>query len=421
MSLDLVIRQARLEDGAAPVDIGIRGGVIAGIAPRIACDAPQMQAGGNRVIRGFADSHLHLDKACLLDRVENREGTLKGALAAVTAAKRDFTTRDVYERGARVLDKAIGQGTTLIRTQVEIDPVIGLAGFDAVRQLKRDYAWALDLQICVFPQEGLHNYPGTEALLREALGQGADLLGGCPYTDSDPKAHIATVFAMAREFGVDLDFHLDFDLDTSWRHLDEVARQTIAHGMQERVAIGHVTKLSMLPPDALAQSVALMKDAGIALTVLPATDLFITGRAHDHAVPRGVAPAHAFHKGGVCCTVATNNVLNPFTPYGDCSLPRMANLFANVAQLGAEAELAACFEMICDAPFRLLGVDSALAVGSPADMVLLPNASGAASVAEIGRPLWGIKAGRQTFDAPAPRLLRPRHAQSAMADLSSAM
>ncbi|WP_245752723.1 hypothetical protein [Poseidonocella pacifica] len=57
----------------------------------------------------------------------------------------------------------------MIRTQVEIDPVIGLAGFNAVRRLQTDYAWALDLKICVFPQEGLLNYPGTEELLRAAL------------------------------------------------------------------------------------------------------------------------------------------------------------------------------------------------------------------------------------------------------------
>ncbi|WP_226622557.1 amidohydrolase family protein [Alloyangia pacifica] len=407
MTLDLIIRGARLSDGAAPVDIGVAQGRIATITPNIASDAPSLDASGGMIFRGFADSHLHLDKACMLERAVNRTGDLKGALAAVTAAKKDFTTEDVYARGARVLEQAIGQGTTLIRTQVEIDPVIGLAGFEAVKQLKADYAWALDLQICVFPQEGLLNYPGTEELLRAALEGGADLLGGCPYTDTDPEGHIALLFAMAREFDVDLDFHLDFDLDTSWRHLDEVARQTIAHGMQGRVAIGHVTKLSMLPPDALEQSVALLKGAGIALTVLPATDLFITGREHDHAVPRGVAPAHRFHAGGVCCTVATNNVLNPFTPYGDCSLPRMANLFANVAQLGGPEELAACFAMVSSDPFRLLGVSDRIEVGVPADLVLLPCESRAAAVAEIRRPVWGMRAGRMTFEAPAPRILRP--------------
>ncbi|WP_375690082.1 amidohydrolase family protein [Pseudooceanicola sp. LIPI14-2-Ac024] len=407
MSLDLIIRKARLADGAEPVDLGIAGGRIARIAPCIEGEAEVREAQGRLLIRGFADSHLHLDKACLLDRAANPEGTLKGAIAAVSAAKKGFTEDDVYARGARVLDKAVAEGTNLIRTQVEIDPVVGLAGFRAVQRLKRDYAWALDLQICVFPQEGLLNYPGTEELLRQALDEGADLLGGCPYTDSDPAGHVARVFQMAREYDVDLDFHLDFDLDTTWRHLDEVARQTVAHGYQDRVAIGHVTKLSMLPPGPLADTIALMKDAGIALTVLPATDLFMTGRDHDHAVPRGVAPAHLFHRAGVCCTVASNNVLNPFTPYGDASLPRMANLFANVAQLGAPEDLARSFAMITADPYRLLGRGGAVAEGQAADLVLLPVGSAGAAVAEIGRPLWGLKDGRPSFERAETRLFRP--------------
>lgn len=405
MSLDLVIRRARLCDGTATVDLGIQDGKIAAIETEITSDARKLDANGGRLIRGFGDSHLHLDKACLLHRTTNPSGTLKGAIEAISVAKRDFTVKDIYQRGARVLERAITQGTTLIRSQVETDPGIGLAGFEAVRQLKRDYAWALDLQICIFPQEGVLNYPGTEALLRAALKDGADLLGGCPYTDSDPEGQIALLFAMAREFDVDLDFHLDFDLDRSWRHLDEVARQTIVHKMQGRVAVGHVTKLSMLKPAVLSQTIDLMRDAGIALTTLPATDLFIAGREHTEAIPRGVAPVHKFHEAGVCCTIATNNVLNPFTPFGDCSLPRMANLFANVAQIGDVAGLERCFDMIVNDPFHLLGKDPMIAKGSAADLVLLPTQSACSSVAEIARPLWGMRGGVMTFDAPAPRLV----------------
>lgn len=407
MSLDLIIRNARLQDRSTPHDIGILNGRIETIAPSISTNAPALDAGGGLVIAGFADSHLHLDKACLLDRAENPSGTLKGAIDAVSAAKRNFTAEDVYARGARVLEKAIGQGTTLVRTQVEIDPGVRLAGFEAVRQLKADYAWGIDLQICVFPQEGLLNYPGTEELLREALDQGADLLGGCPYTDTDPEGQIKRIFGIAREYDVDIDFHLDFDLDTRWRHLDWVARETITHGMQGRVAVGHVTKLSMLPPDALAETIALMRGAGIALTVLPATDLFMTGRDHDCGIPRGVAPAHIFHQEGLCCTVATNNVLNPFTPYGDCSLPRLANLFANVAQLGSPDALEGAFAMVTDEPFRLLGRDPVIREGAAADIVALPCASRADVVAEIGRPIWGVKNGALSFEAPQPRLFRP--------------
>ena len=182
MTLDLVIRNARLSDGGAPVDLGICQGRIATIGHGLSSDARVLDAQGGRLIRGFVDSHLHLDKACLLDRAANPTGTLKGAIEAVSAAKRDFTTEDVYARGARVLEKAIGQGTNLVRAQTEIDPVVGLAGFQAVRQLKADYAWALDLQICVFPQEGLRSAGGlplyrhrSERSDRTAVRHGAAL------------------------------------------------------------------------------------------------------------------------------------------------------------------------------------------------------------------------------------------------------
>src|SRR6185436_15010274 len=108
---------------------------------------------------------------------------------------------------------------------VEVDPRIGLKGFRAVRQLARDYAWAIDVEICVFPQEGLLNDPGTEELLIEACNEGADLIGGCPYADTHPIEHIAHIFAIAQRFDLDIDFHLDFDLDPSWMHLDEVISQ----------------------------------------------------------------------------------------------------------------------------------------------------------------------------------------------------
>jgi cytosine deaminase len=84
-----------------------------------------------------------------------------------------------------------------MRTHVEIDPRIGLRSFDAIRRLKRDYAWAIDLEICVFPQEGLLNDPGAEDLIITACEAGADLIGGCPYTDSDPHGQIARIFQIA--------------------------------------------------------------------------------------------------------------------------------------------------------------------------------------------------------------------------------
>jgi cytosine deaminase len=408
MSLDLVLRQARIAGRDGQVDIGISDGRIAEIAAHTESDARAMPLDGRLAFPGFVDTHIHLDKSCIWDRCRCERGTVQEAIAAVAAAKAAFTEGDIYARAQRTLERAIVQGTTHMRTHVEIDPRIGLRGFDAIRRLKADYAWAIDLEICVFPQEGLLNDPGAEDLLVAACTAGADLIGGCPYTDSDPYGQIARIFALAERFDLDVDFHLDFDLDPSWMHLDEVCRVTEKLHRGGRVAVGHVTKLSALAPDALDAVARRLADAGVAVTVLPATDLFLMGRTHSHNAPRGVAPAHILASRGVTCSLATNNVLNPFTPFGDCSLIRMANLYANTAHAGTARELAACFDLVTTSPARLMNLDFyGIAIGHPADVVVLDCADPAAAVAELAQPVLGLKRGRPTFTRPLPVLHRP--------------
>jgi len=410
MSLDLILRDARIAGRpGATFDIGVADGRIVDVDASIASDALEERLDGRLVLPGFVETHVHLDKSCILDRCVSERGTLDEAIAQVATAKRGFTEDDVYARARRTIEKAIVQGTTRMRTHVEIDPRIGLTSFNAIRRLKRDYAWAIDLTICVFPQEGLLNDPGAEELLIAACKDGADLIGGCPYTDSDPHGQIARIFAIARDFGLDIDFHLDFDLDASRTDLDEVCRQTKAHGYGGRVAVGHVTKLSALPAERLAAAGRMLADSGVAVTVLPATDLFLMGREHDHNVPRGVAPAHRLMALGVTCSLSTNNVLNPFTPFGDGSLVRMANLYANVAQLGRPQELAACFDMVTAQPARLMNLkDYGVKPGHPADLVVVDAADEAMAIAELAQPLFGLKRGRRSFTRPPPVLHRGR-------------
>jgi cytosine deaminase len=402
MPFDFVLRSGRITGRDHElVDIGVRDGRIAAIGPRLETSPDgtrDVALDGRLLIPGFVETHIHLDKSCISDRCTCRTGTLQEAIENVAAAKLGFTVDDIYARGRRTLEKAIVQGTTRMRTHVEVDPRIGLKGFHAVLRLKRDFAWAVDLEICVFPQEGLLNDPGTEELLVEACENGADLIGGCPYTDSDPHGQIAKIFDLAKRYDFDIDFHLDFDLDPSWMHLDEVCRQTESRGWGGRVAIGHVTKLSVLDRAALETVGRRLANAGVALTVLPATDLFLMGRGAGHSVPRGVAPAHRLLGQGVICSLATNNVLNPFTPFGDCSLLRMANLYANIAQLGRPEEIQACLEMVTSLPAKLMNLgDYGIAVGNPADIVVLDCADRVSAVSELAQPLLAMKRGRMSF------------------------
>src|SRR5262249_22445672 len=232
---------------------------------------------GRVVTPGLIDAHIHLDKALISTRAPSVEGTLAEAIRVTGAAKRDFTVADIRARARRVLDMAVSHGTTSMRSHVEVDPIVGLKGLEALLPLRTEYAPALDLQLCAFAQEGILKAPGTEPLLVKALEQGADLIGGCPYNDSDAQAHIDIVFRLAREFDVDADFHVDFFDEPEHLHIDDIARRTIAQGWQGRVAVGHLTELAALAPSEQEPIIAAIRDAGIGVIMLPATDLYLMG------------------------------------------------------------------------------------------------------------------------------------------------
>jgi cytosine deaminase len=265
-----------------------------------------------------------------------------------------------------------------------------------------------DIEMCVFPQEGLTNYPGTDELLVEGLKRGAQVIGGAPRYDTDGAAQINRIFELACEFDVDIDVHLDVGPTPDQLHVHQVCELTEEYRRGGRVVVGHMAKLSTMPPDRLTSLARRMADVGVAVTVLPATDLYLMGRDQDHNVRRGVADANVLVSHGVNCSLSTNNVLNPATPYGDCSLIRMANLHANVLQVSHPQDMRECFAMLTERSARLLNLkDYGLAVGKPADLVLFDAQTPEQAIAEIRNPLAAFKRGRQTMLRSPPELIRP--------------
>ena len=411
MAFDLILRSARIAGAAddGPLnDIAIQDGAIAAIGPELAADGPERDVGGLFVSPGLIETHIHLDKSRIMDRCTAAPDRGTDHMARVAAVKPGFTQEDIYARAQATVEQCLVNGASHMRTHVELDPNVGLRGFAALQQLAADYRWAIDIEICVFAQEGWTNAPETDANIVAALRDGAQVVGGAPGYDPDHDGQIRRIFELAREYDVDVDIHLDVGYTTDDMDIHLVCQLTEEYGWGGRVAVGHGTKYASLPPDQLRRLGARLADTGVAVTVLPATDLFVTGRHLDHDVIRGVADANALLACGVNCSLSTNNVLNPFTPFGDGSLIRIANLYANVAQRGGREELADCFEMLTHRSARLLRRDDyGIGVGKPADLVVWNAGSGAEAVATIARPLYGFKRGRQSFSQSLPELHRP--------------
>jgi len=410
--MDLIVRNARLsrDPEAPPVDIGVVGGRIAAIEPALQAAGAEFDAGGSLVCGGFVETHIHLDKSNIIDRCPPESGRQPNSMQRVAAVKHSFSVEDVYERASRTLEKCIKHGATRMRTHLELDGGVEMRSFEAIEQLRRDYAWAIDIEVCVFPQEGLTDNPRSDALLVEGLKRGAKVIGAAPNYDPDHAGQVRRVFDLAREFDVDIDMHLDSGNSPDEMDIHLVCELTEKYRLGGRVAVGHMCKLATMPIANLRALARRIADAGVAVTVLPATELFMMGRDQEYNVRRGVADVNLLVEHGVNCSLSTNNVLNPFTPFGDCSLVRMANLYANICQAAAAAELAECFNMITTRAAGLMNLPRyGIAVGNDADLVVLDCTSPQAAVCELAPVLHVFKRGRRTVTRSPPVLHRPEN------------
>jgi cytosine deaminase len=212
---------------------------------------------------------------------------------------------------------------------------------------------------------------------------------------------------LAREFGVDADFHVDFFDEPEHLHLRYIIEQTTRWGWQGRVAVGHCTELGALPPTDLAPIAAGLKEAGVGVITLPATDLYLMGRKDTHRIRRGLAPVKRLLEAGVMVAAATNNVRNAFTPVGNANLLLMGFLLTVGAHMGTEQGRREVLEMLTMHPARLLRLPpSGPSLGLQADLVVWDAARHDDLVAGQAVPWVVVKRGRITVEHER-RVLEP--------------
>ena len=377
-------------------DVGVRDGRIERIGPDLAgAWGETLDIADRLVLPGFVEAHIHPDKAFIADRTEGLRAGGPSAQTLVAELKKAFTVDDIHRRARRALELAVRHGTTTMRAHVELDQFVETRGLEAMRRLQHDFAGVLDLSLIAFAQEGIFNDSVTQDLLREALSAGVPTLGGCPYMDRDQRAHIDWFFETAQAFGARLDFHADSSDDPAMLTSDYIAEQTLARGMQGRVTLGHLCTLDALEPAHRARVIDKLREARIPVISLPATELHVKGRGAARYTWRGIARIEELRAGGVNVAISTNNIVNPFTPYGHPDPLRQALVAAMAAHLGNLDQLAWLLDLVTVNAARAIGLeDYGLAEGCRADLVVLDARSPADAITEQAEKLWVVKGGR---------------------------
>jgi cytosine deaminase len=380
------ITGATLVDGSV-VDVVVEDEHVLEVGAGAGSDATErIDAAGGLVLPAYVDTHVHLDKVLIRDQLAVHDGTLKGAIDAIQAAKRDYDVEDVRRRARSVIESSVLTGTTRVRTHVDVDTIGGLVPLEGVLAAARDCAGIAEVEAIAFPLEGILRDPGCADLMVAAMEGGATIVGGMPHwetSEAGQREHVRFCFELARRFDADVDMHVDETDDGSVRTLAMVVAETERNGWQGRVTAGHVCALSAAD-DAYADDViAGCARSGITIVSNPVTNLVLQGRGDRGLVRRGTTRVRELLAAGVPVAFGQDCVHDGFYPFGRGDMLEVALVSAHAAHLVSPDELSLALAAVTTVPAAAwrLGDAYGVAAGARADLQLY----GAATWPEVLR------------------------------------
>ncbi|CAG8977085.1 hypothetical protein HYALB_00005793 [Hymenoscyphus albidus] len=364
------------------------------------------------VAPGLCHPHIHLDKCFLLSHpkysdLQTKRGDFAEAMKLTSEAKARFEHDDLMERGQALIEESVKFGVTHMRAFVEVDPAVGMKCLDAGLALKKQFSDTCYIQICVFAQDPIFSGKnGGEEMLQllnsAAAKAGVEVFGSTPYvedTKEHQKQNIRWATMIAQKHRLNLDFHLDYNLDSEESSmvpcvLEQLRKEqwpsTLGTSDSRTVVLGHCTRLT---PFSDSEWLDLRKEIGdfpISFVGLPTSDLFMMGRPKEGSDSgervRGTLQIPQLIKQyGLNAAIGTNNVGNAFTPHGSCDPLILAGLGVGIYQAGTKDDAGLLLQCVTSRARNVIGLNSskandmALLVGSPADLEVFGHESKASS------------------------------------------
>lgn len=361
--------------------------------PRIASVDPAPGPATATILPLPVEPHVHLDKAFTASRTRATVPGLFGAIAAMEEDKRHWSADDLRSRMQAAMEEAWAAGVRAIRSHVDWPGPLAPLAWGVMAEVAADWADRLPLQRSSLT--GLDDLadPAVAEAIAARVARDGSVLGAFIYRHDAIAERVATLFDLAERHDLRLDFHVDEGLDADARGLDAIIAETGRRGMGGRVLCGHACSLSIRDGDDLRRTAAAAARAGIAITIQPTANLYLQDMDHGR-MPRlrGLAPAQELRAAGVEVMLGTDNVRDPFVPFGVHDPLETLRLAWIAGHLAPEDWVGA----VTDAPARALGLPPGrIAAGEAADFLILPAPTLAEALARPGVPRRIWRAGRE--------------------------
>nr|WP_256372964.1 amidohydrolase family protein [Pseudoruegeria sp. HB172150] len=372
----MIVRNASLPDGRWGMDIAVSDGRIAAVEAGIVAEAGEVvDAAGHLVSPPFVDAHFHMDATLSLGLPRlNRSGTLLEGIALWGELKPMLTVEAMVERALRYCDLAAAKGLLAIRSHVDVsDPTLRTA--EAMIEVRQKVAPYIDLKLVAFPQDGYLRSPGAVELMERALDMGLDVVGGIPHferTMAEGAESVAALCRIAAERGLPVDMHCDESDDPMSRHVETLARETVRHGMQGRVAGSHLTSMHSMDNYYVSKLLPLMVEADIRAIANPLINITLQGRHDTYPKRRGQTRVPEMMAAGLCVAFGQDCMMDPWYPLGTGDMLDVASMGLHVAQMTSRVGMRDVFDTVTVNAAKAIGLEGyGLEPGCNGDLVVL--------------------------------------------------
>jgi cytosine deaminase len=304
---------------------------------------------------GGAPARVNLDGYLLLPAPVEPHAHADTALTAEAEGPAPGDPQDVQRRATEAVLAQLGHGATVIRSHVRVGDVQGLGALEAVLRVRGVVRDLVDLAPVAMPRllTGAAGADGL-AVLRDAVGMGATVVGGCPDRDPDPSGYVEAVLELASAHGCAVDLHTD---GTDPARLCRLA--AMAGGLRGGVTVGPLGGLGLLPTEVASRCADQLAAAGVGVVCLPQGGCAGADR-------RGAAPVRLLRAAGVRVASGSGSLRDLSNPVGRGDPLEAAYLLASQDALPAED----AYGTVSGAARALLGLPPVrVEAGFPADLI----------------------------------------------------
>jgi cytosine deaminase len=403
-----LLRSTTLADGSA-VDVRLDGGRVSSVGlPGVLEALPEDE---RHDLTGFvllpapAEPHAHLDKAFTADRVRNPAGDLPGAIDAWIEYRAGLSVEDIRERARAAVLRCLGNGTTAIRSHVDVGDGIELRGAEAVLGLKEELAGLVHLEVAALVSRPVTGVEGAEnrAFLRAAIELGVDLVGGAPHVDPDPPGALRFCLETAADLGRPVDLHMDETLNPAMLGLEDLTR-LVAEGFPYPVTASHCVSLGVQPAAVQVRVAEAVAAAGISVVALPQTNLYLQGRGLETSPPRAMTAIRTLLAAGATVAAGGDNVQDVFNLMGRGDPLETAGLLVTAGHLSVEQ----AYALVSRQARAVLGLPTVdVAAEDPADLLAVAAGSLREAVATAPEDRMVFAGGRLVARSRVERFVVP--------------